>query len=87
MLVILGRMMLSDIDIVVMMLVSDIDAYGADDDVRLWCSNDDGDGSSNDQCWSCFFVFPVGQTGLHVGVLEQLLPTARWFGQRTNPGV
>ena len=34
-----------------------------------------------------FFVFPVGQTGLHVGVLEQLLPTARWFGQRTNPGV
>ena len=35
MLVILGRMMLSDMDIVVMMLVSDIDGYGADDDVRL----------------------------------------------------
>ena len=34
-----------------------------------------------------FFVFSVGQTGLHVGVLEQLLPTAGWFGQRTNPGV
>ena len=34
-----------------------------------------------------FLILSVGQTGLHVGVLEQLLPVAGWFGQRTNPGV